>query len=86
MIELRTLRDGGQQAAAVAEDIGPSSTAPRETLDLALYDIRLHDPEAERISGALVGAAQRGVRVRLLYNIDHPVRSPCRRRRSRSPT
>ena len=72
MIELRTLTDGGQSAAEVAEDVGTFLDGARETLDLALYDIRLEGGEADRVSGALVGAADRGVRVRLLYNIDHP--------------
>jgi phosphatidylserine/phosphatidylglycerophosphate/cardiolipin synthase-like enzyme len=72
VIELRTLRDGGQPAPEVAEDVGTFLDGARETLDLALYDIRLRDGEAARVSGALVAAADRGVRVRLLYNIDHP--------------
>jgi phosphatidylserine/phosphatidylglycerophosphate/cardiolipin synthase-like enzyme len=72
VIELRLLRDGGQTALAVAEDVGTFLDGARETLDLALYDLRLHDAEAERVRGALVGAMQRGVRVRLLYNLDHP--------------
>jgi phosphatidylserine/phosphatidylglycerophosphate/cardiolipin synthase-like enzyme len=72
VIELRTLRDGGQSAAEVAEDIGTFLDGARQTLDLALYDIRLVDAEAERVRSALVAAADRGVRVRLLYNIDHP--------------
>ncbi len=76
MIELRLLRDGGQTAAAVAEDVGTFLDGARQTLDLALYDIRLRDAEAERIRGALVAASQRGVRVRLLYNIDHPGPNP----------
>jgi phosphatidylserine/phosphatidylglycerophosphate/cardiolipin synthase-like enzyme len=72
MIELRTLVDGGQPASAVAEDVGTFLDGARETLDLALYDIKLRGGEAERVRGALVEAAGRGVRVRLLYNIDHP--------------
>jgi phosphatidylserine/phosphatidylglycerophosphate/cardiolipin synthase-like enzyme len=72
VIELRTLRDGGQAATAVAEDVGTFLDGARQTLDLALYDLRLQGPEAERIKGALAGGSARGVRVRLLYNIDHP--------------
>jgi phosphatidylserine/phosphatidylglycerophosphate/cardiolipin synthase-like enzyme len=72
VIELRTLRDGGQSAVEVAEDVGTFLDGARQTLDLALYDLNLQGPEAERVRGALVGAAARGVRVRLLYNIDHP--------------
>jgi phosphatidylserine/phosphatidylglycerophosphate/cardiolipin synthase-like enzyme len=43
----------------------------RRTLDLALYDLRLHDEPADLVRAALVGAASRGVRVRLAYNFDH---------------
>jgi len=43
----------------------------RTTLDLALYDVRLHDETADVVRSALVGAAARGVRVRLAYNLDH---------------
>ena len=72
MIELRLLRDGGQSAVEVAEDVGTFLDGARQTLDLALYDLELQDPEALRVRGALADAATRGVRVRLLYNIDHP--------------
>jgi phosphatidylserine/phosphatidylglycerophosphate/cardiolipin synthase-like enzyme len=34
--------------------------------------VRLPDPLAEAIKGALTGAAARGVQVRLAYNVDHP--------------
>ena len=64
--------DGGQTAATLAEDVGTFLDGARQTLDLALYDLRLKGPEADRIQGALVGASTRGVRVRFLYNIDHP--------------
>jgi phosphatidylserine/phosphatidylglycerophosphate/cardiolipin synthase-like enzyme len=42
----------------------------RETLELALYDLRLHEDTAEIVKSALVGAHERGVHVRLLYNLD----------------
>ena len=71
-VELGLLRDGGQTAASVADRVTGFLDSARETLDLALYDIRLQDGEAAHVSGALTGAAKRGVRVRLLYNIDHP--------------
>ena len=43
----------------------------RRTLDLALYDVRLHDPAAQTIRAAFDDARARGVRVRLAYNVDH---------------
>jgi phosphatidylserine/phosphatidylglycerophosphate/cardiolipin synthase-like enzyme len=50
----------------VAEFVEPV----RETLELALYDLRLHDDTADIVRGALVGAHERGVHVRLVYNLD----------------
>ncbi|HEX3225455.1 MAG TPA: phosphatidylserine/phosphatidylglycerophosphate/cardiolipin synthase family protein [Gaiellaceae bacterium] len=40
------------------------------TLDIAIYDLRLPDPLAETLKGTLIGAADRGVAVRLAYNVD----------------
>jgi phosphatidylserine/phosphatidylglycerophosphate/cardiolipin synthase-like enzyme len=50
----------------VAEFVEPV----RETLELALYDLRLHDDTADIVRDALVGAHERGVHVRLVYNLD----------------
>ena len=72
MIELRFYRDGGQAAADVAREVAEFLGAARTSLDLALYDIRLHDEAAALVQQALVGAQERGVAVRLVYNVDHP--------------
>jgi phosphatidylserine/phosphatidylglycerophosphate/cardiolipin synthase-like enzyme len=40
------------------------------TLEIAIYDLRLPDPLADTVKGALIGAAERGVAVRLAYNFD----------------
>jgi phosphatidylserine/phosphatidylglycerophosphate/cardiolipin synthase-like enzyme len=50
----------------VAEFIEPA----RETLELALYDIRLPGEPGDTVAGALREAAARGVKIRLLYNVD----------------
>jgi phosphatidylserine/phosphatidylglycerophosphate/cardiolipin synthase-like enzyme len=50
--------------------------AARESLDIALYDLRLHDETADVVRGALVGASERGVTVRLAYNLDEEERVP----------
>ena len=71
MIELRTYRDGGQSAADVAREVAEFVDAAEHTLELALYDIRLHDEPAEIVSQALVDAHERGVAVRLAYNVNH---------------
>jgi phosphatidylserine/phosphatidylglycerophosphate/cardiolipin synthase-like enzyme len=70
VIEVHTLTDGGQTSLDVAHRIATFVDAARETLELALYDLRLHDDTAEVVKGALVGAHERGVHVRLVYNLD----------------
>ena len=72
MIELRFYRDGGQSAASVANEVAEFLGGASESLELALYDVRLHDEAAEIVKQALVGAQERGVAVRLVYNVDHP--------------
>jgi phosphatidylserine/phosphatidylglycerophosphate/cardiolipin synthase-like enzyme len=46
------------------------------TLDIAIYDLRLPDPLAAIVKGALTAAAERGVAVRLAYNLDDDDRIP----------
>src|SRR5829696_5240156 len=72
LIELRFYRDGGQSAVEVAKQVAEFVGAARTNLELALYDIRLHDDAAEIVTEALLGAQARGVAVRLIYNVDHP--------------
>jgi phosphatidylserine/phosphatidylglycerophosphate/cardiolipin synthase-like enzyme len=69
-IDVRTLTDGGQSSLDVARLIEGFVAPARETLELALYDVRLHDDTADVVKGALVGAHERGVHVRLVYNLD----------------
>ena len=42
-----------------------------QTLDIALYDLRLEDAPANTLFGAFDAALKRGVAVRLLFNQDH---------------
>jgi phosphatidylserine/phosphatidylglycerophosphate/cardiolipin synthase-like enzyme len=70
VIEVHTLTDGGQTAVDIARTIAAFVGGAKETLELALYDIRLHDETADIVRGALVGAHERGVNVRLVYNVD----------------
>ena len=76
MIDLHTLTDGGQTAVDVARMIAAFVAPTRETLEVALYDVRLHDDTADIVRDALVGAHQRGVHVRLLYNLEREDRRP----------
>ena len=67
MIEALTLHPGGdplEMARRVAAFLGEA----RESLDLALYDVRLPGEPGDLVAGALREAAERGVRVRIAYN------------------
>jgi len=71
LLEVRTLTDGGQQAEDIAGWIAEYVDGARRTLDVALYDLRI-DGDAERtVVDAFHRALQRGVAVRLAYNVDH---------------
>ena len=73
MIEALPIHPGGEpleMARRIAAFLGEA----RESLDLALYDIRLPGEPGDVVSDALCAAAERGVRVRIAYNADHPER------------
>jgi phosphatidylserine/phosphatidylglycerophosphate/cardiolipin synthase-like enzyme len=72
VIEVRTLRDGGQRAEEVAGWIADFIGAARRSLDLAHYDFHLEPETASIVGGAIREAAARGVAVRFVYNVDHP--------------
>ena len=76
MIEVRTLTDGGQTADETAEAIASFLDGAEESLDLALYEIRLNGNSAETVRHAVVEAVRRGVTVRLAYNVNHPGQVP----------
>ncbi|MDF2750293.1 MAG: hypothetical protein K0T00_1469, partial [Gaiellaceae bacterium] len=67
-LDVRLYRDGGQTPAEVARQVADFFAAATRTLDLALYDIRLHDEAAEIVEAAFADAHDRGVSVRLVYN------------------
>jgi phosphatidylserine/phosphatidylglycerophosphate/cardiolipin synthase-like enzyme len=71
VIDVRTLRDGGQRADEVAGWIADFLAAARRSLDLAHYDFHLEPGTARLIGGAIREAAARGVAVRFVYNVDH---------------
>src|SRR5215471_17587965 len=70
-ITIRTLTDGGQAAADVAGQIADFIDGAKRTLELAQYDFDLGDETAAIVGGAIRRAHDRGVRVRLVYNVDH---------------
>ncbi|RFB77960.1 phospholipase D-like domain-containing protein [Methylovirgula sp. 4M-Z18] len=56
------------QIAAVATKIADFINGAKATLDLAIYDFRLHDAPAAVLTAAIRAAAQRGVAVRIAYD------------------
>jgi phosphatidylserine/phosphatidylglycerophosphate/cardiolipin synthase-like enzyme len=73
VIEALPLHPGGDPLA-MARRIAAFLDEARESLDLALYDIRLPGEPGDIVADALRAAAKRGVRVRIAYNADHPER------------
>jgi phosphatidylserine/phosphatidylglycerophosphate/cardiolipin synthase-like enzyme len=71
-IELTTLTDGGQRPADIARDIGAFLFRAQRSLDIALYDVRFETDAGGLVLASLLAAVQRGVAVRLLYNVAHP--------------
>ena len=71
-IGLTTLTDGGQRAAEIARGIAGFLSQARRTLDIAMYDVRFETDAGGLVLASLLAAVQRGVTVRLLYNIAHP--------------
>ncbi len=71
-IELTTLTDGGQRAADIARLLAGFLAKAEKSLDLALYDVRFETGAGGLVLASLLSAAQRGVAVRLLYNVAHP--------------
>jgi phosphatidylserine/phosphatidylglycerophosphate/cardiolipin synthase-like enzyme len=72
MITCRTLTDGGQEAADVARHLASFLDAAERRIELAVYDLDLSGESETLVNGALQRAQERGVAVRLVYNVDHP--------------
>jgi phosphatidylserine/phosphatidylglycerophosphate/cardiolipin synthase-like enzyme len=76
-VQAFTLVDGGQPAARTSDALSEFIDAARQTLAIAIYDVRLPDPYDDGVRAALEHAHARGVDVRLLYNAeDEPGRVP----------
>ena len=73
MIEADPLHPGGDPLE-MAHRIAAFLAEARESLDLALYDVRLPGEPGDVVAAALRAANERGVRVRIAYNMDHPER------------
>ena len=77
-IDVFTLTDGGQTADDVARRVAGFLHPARSTLELALYDVRLPDPTGSIVADEFRAASERGVKTRLLYNVDsgQAIRAP----------
>ena len=71
-IELRTLTDGGQRPADVARGIAAFLASADRSLDIAMYDVRFETDAGALVLASLLAAHQRGVAIRLLYDVEHP--------------
>src|SRR6185503_9517397 len=70
-IEIQTLTDGGQQPPDVAHQVAAFLAGATKTLDLAQYDFNLSGEAKDIVAGAITEAANRGVKIRFAYNVDH---------------
>jgi phosphatidylserine/phosphatidylglycerophosphate/cardiolipin synthase-like enzyme len=78
--EVEFLQDGAQTAQAVAAEVIAFISAATSRLDVAIYDFDARSGASAAIAGALEAAHQRGVQVRVVFNLDrnppHPPRPP----------
>jgi phosphatidylserine/phosphatidylglycerophosphate/cardiolipin synthase-like enzyme len=75
-LEVRTLSDGGQPAEDTAHALADFFAAAKQTLEIAIYDLKLPKELDDIVCGELVAAQKRGVAVRLAYNLDHAKAAP----------
>jgi len=76
VIEVTTLRDGGQTVEAISAKLFGFLEAATTSLDIAIYDVRVRDSIEEQGRGVLARAVDRGVKVRLVYELEEPGRDP----------
>ena len=77
-IEIRTLTDGGQEPVDVAHAVAAFIDGAERSLDLAQYDFKLGEETAAIVGDAIRRAAERGIRLRFMFNVDfaNPVPVP----------
>ena len=71
-IELRTLTDGGQTPPRSPASWRRSSARHARASTSPLYDVRFETDAGALVLATLLAAQQRGVTIRLVYNVDHP--------------
>ncbi len=68
---VRTLTDGGQEPLEIARLIAEWLGEARKSLEIAQYDFNLGPDTRDVVAGAITAARERGVAVRIAYNVDH---------------
>jgi phosphatidylserine/phosphatidylglycerophosphate/cardiolipin synthase-like enzyme len=75
-VEVRTLTDGGQPAEDTAKALAAFVAAAEKTLEVAVYDVNLPAPVVSIVRDAFSAAHDRGVAIRLAYNVDYRKDTP----------
>jgi phosphatidylserine/phosphatidylglycerophosphate/cardiolipin synthase-like enzyme len=75
-VEVRTLTDGGQPAEDTANALAAFVSAAEKTLEVAVYDVNLPSPSCAVVREAFTAAHDRGVAIRLAYNVDYRKDTP----------
>ncbi len=70
-VEVRTLTDGGQPAEDTAHALAAFIGTAQKTLEVAIYDLNLPPPIDAIVRDAFLAAKDRGVSIRLAYNVDY---------------
>lgn len=70
MIQVHTFTDGGQEPREVAELVAGFLSGARKSLDICCYHLELGAEAGEIVSSAIRGALERGVAVRITYNLN----------------
>jgi phosphatidylserine/phosphatidylglycerophosphate/cardiolipin synthase-like enzyme len=76
VIEVTTLRDGAQTTDTISAKLFGFLEEAKSSLDIAIYDIRVGESIEEQGRGVLARAVKRGVKVRLVYELEEPGRDP----------
>ena len=71
-VELSFLEDGGQSAASVADMLTAFLGEARRSLDVAIYDFHAGEGAGVSIAHSLRSAVERGVAVRVAFNVERP--------------
>jgi phosphatidylserine/phosphatidylglycerophosphate/cardiolipin synthase-like enzyme len=69
-VEVRTLTDGSQPAEDTADALAAFVGAAQKTVEVAIYDVNLPSPVCSAVHDAFQAANDRGVAIRLAYNVD----------------